>query len=97
MANFYQDASRYRLFAERGRERGPLSGPEMCQVDLLEWSPGTHFAASSPCSSIKVLFACTHAPLLGQVTRHPRVVETDARALRSRPQPRLQIMYGSSL
>lgn len=44
-----------------------------------------------------ILFACTHTPLLGQITRHPPVVETNAQALRSRAQPRLQIMYGSSL
>lgn len=60
MADFYQDASRHRLFAEHAQERGPLSGPEMCQVDLLEWSPGTHFPAFSPCSSIQI-YICLYS------------------------------------
>ena len=40
MAAFYHDSSRKSIFAERARRYGPLSGPEMCQIDLLEWSPG---------------------------------------------------------
>lgn len=40
MTAFYHDSSRKSLFTERSRQLGPLSGPEVCQVDLLEWSPG---------------------------------------------------------
>ena len=40
MAAFYHDSSRKSVFADRARQRGPVSGPEMCQIDLLEWSPG---------------------------------------------------------
>jgi hypothetical protein len=40
MAAFYHDSSRKNIFAERAKQLGPLSGPEMCQIDLLEWSPG---------------------------------------------------------
>ena len=40
MAAFYHDSSRKSVFADRARQRGPVSGPETCQIDLLEWSPG---------------------------------------------------------
>jgi len=40
MANFYHDSSRRDVFAGRARSLAPLSGPEMCQIDLLEWIPG---------------------------------------------------------
>ena len=41
MAAFYHDSSRRGVFADRARQRGPVSEPEKCQIDLLEWSPGT--------------------------------------------------------
>ena len=40
MAAIYEDSSRRRVFAERAGRFGRLSGPETCQTDLLEWSPG---------------------------------------------------------
>ena len=47
MASFYHDESRKRAFAARSGQLGPPIGPEHCQVDLLEWSPGTHEAVLS--------------------------------------------------
>ncbi len=52
MAAFYHDSSRLSIFDERARQRGPLSGPEMCKIDLLEWSPGIHV---SPYHDIDVI------------------------------------------
>ena len=40
MAAFYHDNTRRRQFAERVGQNGPVSGPERCLIDLLEWSPG---------------------------------------------------------
>lgn len=40
MANIYNDSSRKDVFAGRARSLAPPSGPEMCQIDLLEWFPG---------------------------------------------------------
>lgn len=40
MATMYHDSSRRDDFARRAKSLGPLSGPETCEVDLLEWSPG---------------------------------------------------------
>lgn len=40
MESFYHDSSRKTEFDRRARCLGPLSGPERCQVDVLEWSPG---------------------------------------------------------
>ena len=37
MAAFYHDSSRRNVFAGRA---GVPSAPEMCRIDLLEWSPG---------------------------------------------------------
>ena len=42
MTALYHDSSRKSLFTERVRRSGPISGPENCQVDLLEWYPGTN-------------------------------------------------------
>ena len=47
MAALYDDSSRKRLFVDRARQWGPLSGPEICPVDVLEWSPGKCFRPHS--------------------------------------------------
>ena len=51
MAAFYHDSSRKSVFADLARQYSPISGPEMCQIDLLEWSPGI---AVSPCHEVGV-------------------------------------------
>lgn len=47
MASFFHDESRLSEFARRAQERSerehrPLSGPEVCEVDVLEWPPSKY-------------------------------------------------------
>lgn len=64
MATFYHDSSRKSIFAERATQFGPISGPETCQVDLLEWSPGI---VLSPGRTVSLAIICqsiyAHVPL----------------------------------
>ena len=46
MAALYHDDTRKREFADRARQLGPVSGPELCAIDLLEWSPGISLYSS---------------------------------------------------
>ena len=57
MAAFYHDSSRKSVFAERARGFGPI-GPEKCQVDLLEWSPGMNVSTSQTADVDKL---CPHS------------------------------------
>ena len=92
MAAFYRDDSRRKIFAERARQFGPVNGPEMCQTDLLEWSPGTQLSSSNSSTSVK------HAPfpiltcLVGDSATTQPLIETDAQAIPFRAQPRVQIV-----
>lgn len=93
MATFYHDSSRKSVFAERARQFGPISGPETCQVDLLEWSPGI---VSSPGHTIRVtkyanLFILMY--LSGGSTQPQPLIETNVQELPSRAQPRVQVVY----
>ena len=90
MAAFYHDGSRRSIFAERARQFGPINGSETCQIDLLEWSPGIHVSSFDSSTSLK------YAPLTcltGDSATTQPLIETDARALRFRAQPRVQVVY----
>lgn len=77
MMAFYHDSSRKSVFAERARQLGPLSGPEMCPIDLLEWSPGM---SMSPYQEIDVgkirSVPCAHLRLR-EYDYHHRAVDRD--------------------
>ena len=95
MAAFYHDSSRKSVFAERTIQRGSLSGPEKCLVDLLEWSPGISVSPhhEREIGNITLTFPVLTCGL-GNITPQ-RLIETNAQALRSRAQPRVQIVYAS--
>ena len=93
MAAFYHDGTRRSIFAERARQFGPINGPEKCQIDLLEWCPGTS------CLYFHLLTLIRYAPsailtcLIGESVTTQPLIETDARAIPFRAQPRAQIVY----
>lgn len=94
MAAFYHDSSRKSVFAERASGFGPI-GPEKCQVDLLEWSPGMNLSTSQTADVAKLW---ARLPLLTRlsgdtITSQP-LIQTNAQALFFRAQPRVQIVYG---
>lgn len=96
MAAFYHDSRQRRLFEEGTNRNGIPRGPSACEIDLLEWSPGT----AAFLYGYTDYFHCgwkTHPALLltlglGDPLAEGRIIETNAQALRSRAQPRLQIL-----
>lgn len=53
MASFFHDESRLNEFARRAQERSDhdhkaLSGPEGCEVDVLEWPASKYAFSLSP-------------------------------------------------
>lgn len=53
MASFFHDESRLNEFARRAQERSErehkaLSGPEGCEVDVLEWPPSKYTLSPFP-------------------------------------------------
>ena len=93
MASFYHDGSRRSIFAERARQFRPINGPEKCQIDLLEWSPGTNFSAFYSPTSIKYAPFALLMCLTGASATTQPLIETDAQAITFRAQPRVQIVY----
>ena len=93
MAAFYQDSSRKSLFAERARQLGPLSGAEMCQIDLLEWSPGISVSPYHEVDVGKIRSFPVLTCVSGNTATTRQLIETNAQALRSRARPRVQIVY----
>lgn len=94
MAAFYNDSSRPRVFAERAQQYGPLNGPDMCPIDLLEWSPGNRLLFTKTSTSVKKkhpfpVLTCVS----GNSTTTQQIIPTNAQALSSRAQPRVQIVY----
>ena len=92
MAAFYHDDSRKSIFAERARQFGPINGPEMCQIDLLEWSPGAHFSSFDLSTSVKYAPFAVLTCLIGASATTQPLIETDAQAIPFRAQPRVQIV-----
>ena len=93
MAAFYHDGSRRSIFAERARQSGPINRPEMCQVDLLEWSPGTHFSAFHSPTPIRYASFTILTCFIGASATAQPLIETHAQAIPFRAQPRVQIVY----
>ena len=93
MAAFYHDGSRRSIFAERARQFGPINAPEMCQIDLLEWSPGTHTSAFDSSTSMNDAPFAILTCLTGDSATTQPLIQTDARAIPFGAQPRVQIVY----
>ena len=93
MTAFYHDGSRRSIFAERARQFGPINGPEMCQIDLLEWSPGTHFSALHSSTSMNYAPFTILTYLTGDSATAQPLTQTDARVIPFKAQPRVQIVY----
>ena len=74
---FYHDSSRKSVFAERARQFGPLSGPESCQVDLLEWSPGTSVSPYQDIDVGKLRSVPSAHMRLREYDYHHRAVDRD--------------------
>lgn len=89
MAAFYHNGSRRSIFAEHARQFGPISEPEMCQIDLLEWSPGTLFHVNIGRYAPFAILTC----LTGDSASTQPLIETHAQAIPFRAQSRVQIVY----
>lgn len=94
MAAFYNDSSRKTVFAKRARQSGPLNGPETCQIDLLEWSPGMNLPPSQGIDVGRYAPFPVLTCVSGNSTTAQPLIETNAQALPFRVQPRIQIVYG---
>lgn len=86
MADFYQDNRRRTLFHEQANRFGRCAEPTTCEVGVLEWSPGKMI--TQPCIAFCLLL--TH--ILGVPFGTGPMINTDAQALLSRAQPRVQIV-----
>ncbi|KAL8937924.1 MAG: hypothetical protein Q9211_003442 [Gyalolechia sp. 1 TL-2023] len=86
MAAFYHDSKRRTLFHERANRFGQCAEPSTCEVGLLEWSPGERMPKRYS----------TVRPLLTTISGYPlgtaEIIRTNAQALLSRSQPRIQIV-----
>ena len=95
MAAFYHDTRRRRIFSERANHSH--FQPAMCEVELLEWSPGMPWFLPScvhdHCSHAKkhAIFQLTYRS--GIRPAEGKFIAIDTENLRTRPQPCLQIVY----
>lgn len=92
MATFYHDTSRRSVFDDIVRRSPFRNGPASCELELLEWSPGTKFRYSSRDQAEKSSSNQLTDIDLGDEPAEGRIIETNAQALRSRPRPRIQIV-----
>lgn len=86
MVGFYQDSRRKALFHESFKRFGPCNQPATCEVDVLEWSPGKMV------TQFRTIVCPMLSAFLGDLAGTGNLIRTNAHALPSRVQPRVQIV-----